>query len=129
MLLWCGDLLNPRNAGASCIILLPEPEGPDRMGDVLDQLLAQILKDHSATMAQIVANDERHADFPASTLKWARDPAALPRDLCRQPRLVIPAYFPDPDGPVGYGQMADRSASTSTAAAEAAWERGGGDDG
>ena len=66
------------------------------MYEALDQLLAQILKDQSATMAQIVAKDERHADFPASTLKWARDPAALPRDsrLCGQRRLVIPAHFP-----------------------------------
>jgi len=100
------------------------------MYEALDQLLAQILKDQSATMAQIVAKDERHADFPASTLKWARDPAALPRDS--RPLRTTPSGYPGSfpgRRPAGYGQMADRSASTSTAAAEAAWERGAGDDG
>jgi hypothetical protein len=36
------------------------------MGDVLDELFAQILKDHSNSMAQIVANTARHFAKPSS---------------------------------------------------------------
>ena len=34
-------------------------KGADRVGDVLDQLLAQILEDHAAAMAQVIAHTPR----------------------------------------------------------------------
>jgi hypothetical protein len=80
-------------------------------------------------MAQIVANDARHVEFPRVDPEMgARRGGASSRPLPTAPS-GHPSSFPGPDGRFGYGQMADRSASTSTAAAEAAWERGAGDDG
>ena len=48
-----------------CSLTDAQPKRPDRMRDVLHQLLAQIFKDHVAVMTQVIAHASRNADFTA----------------------------------------------------------------
>src|ERR1700730_18506801 len=48
-----------------CSTAAAEANRPDRVRDVLDQLLAQIFKDHAAAMKQVIVHSSRDADLPA----------------------------------------------------------------
>ncbi len=63
-----------------------QPKGADRMSDVLDQLFAQILKEHPATMTQMVADPTRHTDFTAPDQPFPAERRRSPhRQRCRRP--------------------------------------------
>jgi hypothetical protein len=59
------NLIRSRDVFVGQIIADAEPKRSDRVGDVLDQLLAQILKGHAAAVSQVVTDPPRHAYFTA----------------------------------------------------------------
>jgi hypothetical protein len=60
-----------------------KPKGSDRVGDVFDELLAEILEDHPAAMAQVIAHAPRNTDLPApdEALEPSRDIHAVTEDI------------------------------------------------
>jgi hypothetical protein len=57
---WLGGILQ-----AWSLLLLgdPQPESADRVGDILDQLLPEVLESQSAAMTQVIADAARNADL------------------------------------------------------------------
>ena len=67
MQFWCFEgLLDTWTFLLGCFPTDAEPKGPYRVGDILDQLLAQIFEDQTPAVAQMIAYTPRDADFPAS---------------------------------------------------------------
>src|SRR5205085_9741126 len=62
---WRFGRLGERHLLRGRYLTAAEATRPDRMRDVLDQLLAEILEDQTAAMTQMILNAPRNADFAA----------------------------------------------------------------
>jgi hypothetical protein len=69
-----------------CILIDEKPKRPDWMGDILDQLLAQILEDQSPAMTQVIAHAPRDADL--ATVNQAFEPCGHINPVTEQVALL-----------------------------------------